>query len=326
MSGNYISLSLETHLFFARIMKEHSFFLQAGFPCAGKGWIERGNILYRQFDELLEEAIKLSQGPARSFISSPVLRSGELVTEYTLPAERMTLELTEVPFHFFLTEQELDMTRSVCNADQKEASCSGLNAVRQRQSCSSKNEQELAMAVHRLNRRALKLIAELIQYKENILAEVSHGRLFTFNYPLLIKHILREAKLYHFTIDCLINHRSVPRAGMLGMPEFWNQIMMEHAQFIRGLLDPSETELIVKANDFALDYRKLLSEANTQDCLMNEKLSHKSLQETLKLQQFKTAGVKGILNCEIASVILPLLADHVLREANHYIRILETAP
>lgn len=49
----------------------------------------------------------------------------------------------------------------------------------------------------------------------------------------------------------------------------------------------------------------------------------RSLEETRKLQEFKTAGTKGILECQISSIILPLLADHVLREANHYIRILE---
>ena len=30
--------------------------------------------------------------------------------------------------------------------------------------------------------------------------------------------------------------------------------MMEHAQFIQGLLDPTECELIEKANGFAKDY------------------------------------------------------------------------
>ena len=35
--------------------------------------------------------------------------------------------------------------------------------------------------------------------------------------------------------------------------------------------------------------------------------------ETKKLKEFKTAGTKGILSCEIRSIIVPLLADHVLR-------------
>ena len=38
---DYVVLSIETHLFFARIMKEHSFFLEAGFPCKEEKWIKR---------------------------------------------------------------------------------------------------------------------------------------------------------------------------------------------------------------------------------------------------------------------------------------------
>ena len=48
-----------------------------------------------------------------------------------------------------------------------------------------------------------------------------------------------------------------------------------------------------------------------------------SLAETLRFRDFKTASVQGIQQCKIRSTILPLLADHVLREANHYVRILQ---
>lgn len=44
---------------------------------------------------------------------------------------------------------------------------------------------------------------------------------------------------------------------------FWNQIMMEHALFIRGLLDPTECELMETADHFAGDYCCLLEEAKT---------------------------------------------------------------
>ncbi|OUP50046.1 DUF2935 domain-containing protein [Lachnoclostridium sp. An181] len=30
-----------------------------------------------------------------------------------------------------------------------------------------------------------------------------------------------------------------------------------------------------------------------------------------------------MLDCQISSIILPFLSDHILREANHYIRVLE---
>ena len=100
---------------------------------------------------------------------------------------------------------------------------------------------------------------------------------------------------------------------------------MEHALFIRGLLDPCEETLIKTAHEFAMDYKKLLERARTQNCRMLQELADDSLAKTLEYRNFKATGTKGILNCEIDSIILPLLADHVLREANHYIRILECA-
>ena len=99
--------------------------------------------------------------------------------------------------------------------------------------------------------------------------------------------------------------------------------MMEHAQFIRGLLDPTECELIETANEFAKDYCHLLEEARKQDKKVMDALTEMILQTTKQYQEFKTAGTEGITGCKIRSIILPLLADHVLREANHYLRMLE---
>ena len=96
--------------------------------------------------------------------------------------------------------------------------------------------------------------------------------------------------------------------------------MMEHAQFIRGLLDPCEDQLIDAAHGFARSYCALLEVSrNTHDKAM----SMQSLKKTENFRDFKAAGADGIQNCQIRSIILPLLADHVLREANHYIRLLK---
>lgn len=102
---------------------------------------------------------------------------------------------------------------------------------------------------------------------------------------------------------------------------FWNQIMMEHAMFIRGLLDPSETELFNTADDFAEKYSDLLDNCKN---VHNRTMTAVSLETTRKFRDFKKAGTQGIEQHKIRSVILPLLADHVLREANHYIRLLNS--
>lgn len=106
---------------------------------------------------------------------------------------------------------------------------------------------------------------------------------------------------------------------------FWNQIMMEHAQFIRGLLDPTECKLMETADAFAGGYCRLLEEAKEQDARTMDELTQKALETTERYRDFKVAGTEGITGCNIRSIILPLLADHVLREANHYLRILKNA-
>ena len=48
-------------------------------------------------------------------------------------------------------------------------------------------------------------------------------------------------------------------------------------------------------------------------------ITQDSIRETERLRDFKAAGTQGLLECKIQSIIIPLLGDHVLREANHYL-------
>lgn len=296
--GNYIVLSLETHLFFARIMKEHALFLEAGFPCVNQAWIRQADWFKKQFESLLRDTVRISDGR----VSRDVLASGEVVTEFTIPAERSTEKLSGISIDSRISAVQHDL-RAGHSAD---------------------DGREGVVAVNQLNQRALKLLDGLIKFKESILEQVSRGNLFNANYPLLIEHILREARLYRDTVRELLENREISHKCLRDIEEFWNRIMMEHALFIRGLLDPTETELIEAAENFAMDYKELLEKARKQDCRASG-MTEETLNKTLEYRDFKAAGADGILASEIASIILPLLADHVLREANHYIRLLETA-
>lgn len=293
---NFVTLSIETHLFFARIMKEHSLFLEAGFPCKDKNWIQQADWFRNQFEELLRDVLRIANGR----VNCDILKSDELVTSFTLPAEQRTSFLSGIPIDTRITRAE--------------------HHLRAANSCSE--HSELFRLIHRLNRRALRLLNGLISFKENILRAVRNQQLFTTNYPLLIEHILREARLYRNIIEDLNNDRCHNYQDLQATENFWNQIMMEHALFIRGLLDPCEDDLIQTADDFARNYHKLLELAKSQDSIATRELRRRSLEQTLQYREFKETGTKGILNGQIASIILPLLADHVLREANHYIRLL----
>lgn len=297
MSEKFIRQSLETHLFFARIMKEHSLFLMAGFPAVNADYIKRADWFRAQFEELLSEVVEVSS----AVVSQEILESGEIVTEFTLQAEKSTGRLTGIPIDSRITEAEM----------------------RLQSGCMVKVTRERIQRTQRINNKALRLTRGLIAFKENIRKNVAACQLFTSNYPLLIEHILREARLYQSTVQELNQRGGLSRQSLQNLEVFWNQIMMEHALFIRGLLDPTEAELIETADDFAGEYGKLLKEARErEDCTLDE-LTRRTLEETERYRDFKAAGARGIAECRISSIILPLLADHVLREANHYLRILE---
>ena len=253
--------------FFARIMKEHSLFLEAGFPCKDTSFIRQAAFFRQRFEELLRHAVRIGNG----MVSDSVINSQELVTEFTLPAESTTSRLTGIPIDSQITILEQNLQ-------------AGLGLER---------NTLLLRQITNINEDALRLLDGLIAFKESIINNVRDGRLFTANYPLLVQHILREAKLYRATIQELLEHRNISHQRLLVQEDFWNQIMMEHALFIRGLLDPSEAQLIQTANEFAMDYEALLETARERDSRANG-LTRKSLTETLKYQEFKTAGAKGL--------------------------------
>lgn len=294
-ANRYITKSLELHLFFGRIMKEHALFLQVGFTAANPTFSGKADDFLEQFEALLSDAVRLSDGIA----DKEVLESGELVTEYTALAEKQTERLTGIPINLEITNRTLRL-----NSKGRQAG----------------NLSQLQGHVRTLNRTALKLLNGLIDFKETILRCVTRGEMFTMNYPLLIEHILREAKLYRKYVEILEKQGDLPDHIVKENEQFWNQIMKEHAQFIRGLLDPCETELMDTADEFAKEYCRLLEASRkAQDRTLHDA----SLEQTLKFRDFKAAGAEGIQQCKIRSIILPLLADHVLREANHYIRLLQ---
>ena len=294
---DYVRISLETNLFFARIMKEHALFLETGFLGKDNKWIEKASFYKKEFERILRRTLELSN----RMIGSYVINSGELVTSFTLAAENQTSRFTGIDIDTQITQGQRQL----------------------QQGWIRRITQQMIRDINNLNEWALNQLDGLIDFKESLLQEVRECRLFTANYPLLIEHITREARLYRDTLKELQGNPRVSFQNLQKQENFWNQIMMEHALFIRGLLDPSEETLIQTADGFAKDFQKLLKIAKERDWQANESFIGKSLEKTLELKEFKINGTKGLLECQIDGLMLPLLVDHVLREANHYIRILE---
>lgn len=299
-SSEFVKQSLALHLFFARIMKEHAIFLELGFTPKNKLLSQQADSLKMRIEALLSRAVALSNG----VVDPSVLLSGEVFTPFTLNAENVTMNLTGVKINTKITQDEMQLTGSG----------------------RMENNPVLDQKVIALNDNAITLVSELLRFKKNILNEVLSCRLFTANYPLLLEHIIHEAEFYLEMIHMLQSREDINSDKLaLENERFWNNIMAEHSKFIRGLLDPTEEALMMTANNFAMEFDQLTKEAKeAMDKTIPEKMvTDESLKATEQIKAFKVAGAQGILSCKIKSIIVPLLADHVLREANHYLRLLK---
>ena len=132
-TDQYIVKSLELHLFFGRIMKEHSLFLRAGFTPVNAAFSRRAEFFRREFEQLLRRALALSNG----VVSPAVLCSGELATEFTLLAEKQTEAFTGIPIDRALTAEVLRRSEQCRKVIPRSS---------------------LRCAVRQLNRRALELL------------------------------------------------------------------------------------------------------------------------------------------------------------------------
>jgi hypothetical protein len=296
----FVRESLGLHLFFARIMKEHAFFMEIGFTPKDRNFTEAADAFRIAFDRILEEGIRLSD----CSIGAEYLDSEEAITPYTLRAEEASIFYTGVRINTELTRME-----SKLSAD---GQCSEANMKAQR--------------VHDLNQRTIDLLSRFIDFKMRVLDDMLTCKMFTVNYPLLIDHIMREAILYRMLLQRLNENEEVDiEREAIEQEMFWNRIMAEHSLFIRGLLDPTENDLIVAANNFGNEFNALYERSREAvDLTMSiSQLTQDSLEATMRISEFNAQGTQGILDCQVRSIIIPLLGDHVLRESNHFIRLLK---
>ena len=270
--------------------------METSLPIKNSQLILEADRLKVSFEELLQETLDLAKGN----ISKEAIRSNEMVTKYTLDAESKFEDLFGACINKKITKEELQL-------DAFEPS--GLHG-------------SLEGEVYNLNNRFINLLLEVINFKEKTLEEVLKCQLYLSIYPEMLEHLLEEARFY-MKILLDLQERILSKKDILKKEIFWNNIMREHAQFVRGYLDPTEEELIKEAHNFAKEFEKLLEETKNAHKKDPCPITKKNLDASEDLRDFKSDATKGMLKCEIKGIASPLLADHILREANRYIRLLK---
>ncbi len=205
--------------------------------------------------------------------------------------------------------------------------------------------------IREFNQEVIEALNKIIAFKTTVLNKLLFCRLGGANYPLLIDHIRREAIRFRTILIRLQNNIDLlPAQDALQEEIFWLRIMGDHARFIAHLLDPSERRLVEQAEKFGEEFEVLRLQARDLESMEAPKIFEKwLLPEDLlsqpvppnigvglpnafvtprlkrfnnevidavkEIRNFKQTALQLIENCTVLSIIPPLLADHVLREA-----------
>ncbi len=201
---DYTVLSLFFHLTFARLMKEHVFFLENSALPQDRLLAQEAAYHKQKFEKLLAKAVTIGSG----MLPQCILKASCIVTKYTLHAERHTAFLTRIPFNTSLTLAEHNL--AACGRSGNPCIAAGT-----------------AHQIKKMNRYAIRILTGLLQLKERIINQVKNRQTAVCIYPLWIAHTIREARLYR---SCMIRMETAYAfAPIPAVQEEWGQIAEEHA-------------------------------------------------------------------------------------------------
>ncbi|KRE57959.1 DUF2935 domain-containing protein [Paenibacillus sp. Soil750] len=187
--------------------------------------------------------------------------------------------------------------------------------------------------IRRFNTEVSSAAAHIWAFKRKVLGLIIQCKLpGGNNFPLLVDHTSREANYFRNRLYELNTGRLEPLPdAIIDENIFFLRIMADHAKFIGHLLDPSERQLVEQARNFSHDFDQLLFQAidlsgmrpqSQTDPLLDQFLDQNRV-SVVALRDFKKTARDLIEACKIKSIIHPLLADHVFREAERFLAIID---
>lgn len=187
--------------------------------------------------------------------------------------------------------------------------------------------------IFEFNNIVYKAVCHIWAFKRKVLGLIIHCQIGGNNFPLLVDHVSREAAYFMNRLEQLNTGTldSLPDA-VINENVFFLRIMADHAKFINHLLDPSERKLTEQAREFSHDFDQLLFQAIDLDSMRPQSQTQPLLDQFVdqnrisvrQLRDFKKTARDLIEACRIKSIIPPLLADHVFREASRFLEILDS--
>lgn len=252
---------------------------------------------------------------------------------YTVPQPLEPLNIEEVRFWLDIMQEHAVLIRLGLPCDRTDLLNEAQNFIREFDTLSNRAERvQSEKKFNELVNDARNAVCELHRFKRHLLRLKLTCKLAGWLFPSMLDHMAREAEYVMRLFDKMCEGRpALKAAAKTKETAFWVRIMGDHAKIMSHLLDPSERSLVATANEFGQDFNNLLLQSQDFASMLyyndNEAPAFKRfLQDvgtsTRQLRNFKRAAQEMIAQCRLLGIIPELLADHVRREADHFLMIL----
>ena len=173
-------------------------------------------------------------------------------------------------------------------------------------------------------------LKEFLRYKRLLLEYSLTNKLGSALPPLFFDHIIREAEYFMAMLEKICAGKKLVVVKALEA-DFWLRLMAEHTKFICCRIDPSERSLLDVVNGYEVEFENLSLQGRDYVSFLEhrpmelpafDRFLQDSRVATLRLRDFKQAAYEMIVANRMLSTIPATMADHVRREADHFLLVL----
>lgn len=173
-------------------------------------------------------------------------------------------------------------------------------------------------------------VKEFLRYKRLLLGLSMTNKLGSALPPLFFDHLIREAEYFMVILERICANKKLAVVKALEA-DFWLRLMADHTKFIADRIDPSERSLMNVVQDFETEFDDLSMQARDYVSFLThrpmelpafDRFLQDSRVATTRLRDFKQAAYDMIVANRMLSTIPAAMADHVRREADHFLLML----
>ena len=154
----------------------------------------------------------------------------------------------------------------------------------------------------------------------NIDIYIKEKNMFLMIYPLVVEHIINENNILKDTLERLLKQVGSDPTYVYTLEYYYTSFLKEHSLLIRNLINPLKDKEVETSNKYYNLYNILLNDFNNEVSPYSlDSIYNKCINITNSFKSFLDETINITIKNPSNFMIVPIILDHILREANSYI-------